>query len=252
MSVMPGELLSFDDLQRMHENDVDLDDDGVDDGERNPDIDDDNLSSISVADVPDLDIFGQFADGPSDEVALEATNQEVQNEVDFVAAPPDLPPLVIHQETVNNDDENGSPPIPKSRSKAHHYIDNGKAIFLSLDVETGGEYCGVLQLSAEICRMTILPQGASKTKDKASHIKREPLTFNEYVYPGEGAIYSQACTNIHGLSESSQCIKDASDINVVWSRFVGWINNNTARDEVIILVAYNGETCDMKWLWKLT
>ena len=90
MSVAPGELLSFDDLQRMHENDVDLDDDGVDDGERNPDIDDDNLSSISVADVPDLDIFGQFADGPSDEVALEATNQEVQNEVDFVAAPPDL------------------------------------------------------------------------------------------------------------------------------------------------------------------
>jgi len=24
------------------------------------------------------------------------------------------------------------------------------------------------------------------------------------------------------------------------------------RDEVIILVAYNGGTCDLKWLWKLT
>ena len=100
--------------------------------------------------------------------------------------------------------------------------------------------------------MTINPQGASKTKDKASNIEREPLTFNAYVYSWEGAIYLSAYTNIHWLSESSQCIKDASDINVVWSRFVGWINNNTARYEVTILVAYNGETCDMKWLWKLT
>ena len=212
---MGGDLLSFSDLERMHGNDVNLDDDGVDEGERNPDYDDNNLSSMSLADVPELDIFGQVADRPSGEEALEAINQDDQNEVDSSSHRPDLPPLVIRQETVNNDEENGSPPIPKSRSKAHHYIDSGKAVFLSLDVETGGEYCGVLKLSSEIIRMSIKPQGATKTKDKASNIEREALIFNEYVHPGEEAIYSKACTDIHGLTESSQCIKDASDITVV-------------------------------------
>ena len=39
---------------------------------------------------------------------------------------------------------------------------------------------------------------------------------------------------------------------VVWSRFLAWIESNTERDEIIILVAYNGEKCDLKWIWRLT
>ena len=114
-----------------------------------------------------------------------------------------------------------APSIPKGRNEhAYHYIDRGKAIFLSLDVETGGEYCGILQLSAEICRMIIKQDGSSKLKDKATDIRRDTNTFNKYVEPAEGAIFAEACTRIHGLSESSPCIKNASDIDVVWSQFV--------------------------------
>ena len=39
---------------------------------------------------------------------------------------------------------------------------------------------------------------------------------------------------------------------VVWSQFIAWIESNTERDEIIILVAYNGEKCDLKWIWRLT
>ena len=31
-----------------------------------------------------------------------------------------------------------------------------------------------------------------------------------------------------------------------------WIEDHIMSDEVCILVAYNGQNCDMKWLWKLT
>ena len=121
--------------------------------------------------------------------------------------------------------DNGAPPIPSgSNEYAHHFIDQGEAIFLSLDVETGGEYCGILQLSAEICRMTIKPDGSSKMKDKATDVRRDSNTFNEYVKPPEGAIFAEACTRIHGLSEDTPCIKNASDIDVVWSQFVSWVD----------------------------
>jgi hypothetical protein len=41
-------------------------------------------------------------------------------------------------------------------------------------------------------------------------------------------------------------------MNEVWSHFSEWIHTNTSRDEELIIVAYNGAKCDMKWLWKLT
>ena len=100
--------------------------------------------------------------------------------------------------------------------------------------------------------MTIKKHGRSETKDKATDIRRDTNTFNAYVKPPEGAIFSEACTKIHGLTENSPSIQNASDIDVVWSQFVNWINTNTAWDEEIIIVVYNGEKCDMKWLWKLT
>jgi len=40
-------------------------------------------------------------------------------------------------------------------------------------------------------------------------------------------------------------------MDAVWE-FVRRYEDNMERDEVAILVAYNGETCDLKWLWKLT
>jgi hypothetical protein len=38
----------------------------------------------------------------------------------------------------------------KGRSIAHNILTDGSAIFLLLDIEIGGEYAGIVQLSAEI------------------------------------------------------------------------------------------------------
>ena len=44
-------------------------------------------------------------------------------------------------------------PIPRGKSVAHHYFIKGRLIYCSFDVETGGEYCGIVQISAEIFRI---------------------------------------------------------------------------------------------------
>ena len=62
-------------------------------------------------------------------------------------------------------------------------------MYVSFDIETGGEYCGILQLSAEIVRVELKPaeteKGPSATIGYASLVSREALTFNRFVKPGK-------------------------------------------------------------------
>jgi hypothetical protein len=44
--------------------------------------------------------------------------------------------------------ENGDA-IPKGRSLARHHLRAGKLVFISFDIETKGEFCSILHLSAE-------------------------------------------------------------------------------------------------------
>ena len=59
-------------------------------------------------------------------------------------------------------------------------------------ISTGGEFCGILQLSAQIFRAeikpTITPKGPSPNKDYCGSSTQNTITFNEYVKPEEGAI----------------------------------------------------------------
>jgi len=48
----------------------------------------------------------------------------------------------------DNDDDLA---IPKGKSIAHHLPI--KMVYVSFDVETGGEYCGIIQMSANIFRI---------------------------------------------------------------------------------------------------
>ena len=237
---------------------------------------------MSVDNVPDPDIYDVLAardearneakaaktlanKGGQDQVKNELSPEEIPSlppvaeeadEEPTAIANKELPPVAEEADeepTVIANKDGDSLPIPKGRNEhVQHLLGRGEAVFLSLDVETGGEYCGILQLSAEICRMTIKKHGRSETKDKATDIRQDTNTFNAYMIPAMGVTFSEACTKIHGLTENSPSIQNASDIDVVWSQFVNWINTNTAWDEEIIIVAYNGEKCDMKWLWKLT
>ena len=57
-------------------------------------------------------------------------------------------------------------PIPRLKSSAHFPYISNDTVFLSLDIETGGEYCGKLQLSAELFRIAHCPLQTGKVKKK--------------------------------------------------------------------------------------
>ena len=40
---------------------------------------------------------------------------------------------------------------PRGKSIAHFDLHNHKIVFLSLDLETGGKYCGIIQLFSQLC-----------------------------------------------------------------------------------------------------
>eukprot|EP00956_Cyclotella_meneghiniana_P034425 scaffold104733_cov38-Cyclotella_meneghiniana.AAC.2 len=146
------------------------------------------------------------------------------------------------------------PPRPRGRSEAHHLLCSEKAVFISFDTEIGGEYAGIIQLSAELSRLYIeRPYKKSiYSKDTLEEVYREPETFNKYVNPGRGVHFEEHCVAVHGLHPSDPRITGADKLTVVWAQFCEWIERNTSPDEVAILVAYNGENCDMKWLWMIT
>ena len=135
------------------------------------------------------------------------------------------------------------PTIPKTRSLAHHKFEANRVVFVSFDIETGGEYCGILQISAEIVRVDVLPTVSnngkiSNLKDYSSNIRREVNAFNEYVKPHEGAIWDAHATRIHGLTENHPKILQADGMDLVWPRFLQWFAHHLKSEEVAVLVAY--------------
>ena len=76
--------------------------------------------------------------------------------------------------------------------------------------------------------------------------------FNTYVNPGGGSEWTNAATAIHGLHRTSTCIMAAMKMPQVWAQFVSWVDSNVDSDEHAVVIAYNGETCDLKWIWRLT
>ena len=57
---------------------------------------------------------------------------------------------------------------------------------------------------------------------------------------------------VHGLHPDHPMIRDAETIDIVWPKFQQWLEDLVEPEERVILVAWNGESCDLKWIWKLT
>ena len=129
--------------------------------------------------------------------------------------------------------------IPKGRSIAHHNMARKGTVYVFFDIETGGEYCGILQLSAEMVRVELKPverkKGASATFDYTSLVSREALTFNRFVKSGERAIWNDNVTSIHGLHQNHPSIIGADDMDTVWEQFVHWYEENTMSARILIL-----------------
>jgi hypothetical protein len=133
------------------------------------------------------------------------SNQRGRNGATIVEIPAQLPP----EERADLGDN----PAPRpGRSIADHIIHNNEFCLLSFDIEHGGEYCGIVQLSAEFCTMKLKESGPSK--DKLEDWGRHTDTFDSYVNPGENAIWDDALTAVHGLRRTDQRIVNAPSIPI--------------------------------------
>ena len=123
-------------------------------------------------------------------------------------------------------------------SIAHQFYNNNKIVFISLDLETGGENCGICQLSAVF-------------KDKDGKDICKP--FDSYVKPPDNADWNPKTKDVHGLHKLDPRIINADPIEMVWPKFVlaaeAAIGNNGNQG---MIVAWNGKSCDMEWIYRIT
>ena len=56
------------------------------------------------------------------------------------------------------------------------------------------------------------PASGVTTADKLESIEKEVDTFNEYVNPGDSAIWDEHAAAVHGLKRTDDCIKNAAEI----------------------------------------
>ena len=127
-------------------------------------------------------------------------------------------------------EEIGSATARKGRNEeADHLFADGEICFLSFDIEHGGEYCGILQLSAEFVRLGIEEAAnGSYSNDKASYVHRHTECFDMYVNQGDSAFWDEHASAVHGLKPTDDCIRNAEEIRVVWSKFVLWFHDLAA------------------------
>jgi len=62
----------------------------------------------------------------------------------------------------------------------------------------------------------------------------------------------QRCIDVHQITDDDERIQLDEGIERVWQQFTSWFYREVNTSETVVLVAWNGETCDLKWLWKIT
>ena len=92
----------------------------------------------------------------------------------------------------------------------------------------------------------------NNARDTATNIRRDPELFNEYVNPESDLEWCPQAMQKNKIYQQHASIVDADGIETVWRRFVGWVERKIDEDEMAILVVWNGESCNLKWLWRLT
>ena len=76
---------------------------------------------------------------------------------------------------------------------------------------SGGEYCGIVQISCQKFQLT------EHNNEISAEV--EPVTFNKYVKPPSDAIWdTYMCRRVHGLHCEHEKIRDADDIATVWNQ----------------------------------
>ena len=91
-------------------------------------------------------------------------------------------------------------------------INENRLVGISLDLEHGGDKCGITQLSAVLFRLG----GVEDVDIPGDSIIEE--VFNEYVKPPKDAIWNSKTQDVTGLYASHPSILNADPIETVWKR----------------------------------
>jgi hypothetical protein len=200
----------------------------------------------SVSDEVLWDVYGANSD-PAQSEEPTSPGQNNQENQDFSTNFNHQSPPRTNNAEFNGDD------VPKGRSIAHSIYNNKIAYFISFDIETGGKYVGIVQLSAQLCIIKLIADGSSTCKEKAKFITIAPNVFDSYVNPNKApGLWDERAIAVHGIAPNQRRITEADDMRIVWHNFTERISRNVPRGKLAILVEWNGAACDMKWLWVLT
>ena len=65
--------------------------------------------------------------------------------------------------------------------------------------------------------------------------------------PGDDAIWDKQAIGVHKLTALNSRIAntDVDAIAIVWKQFNMWIDRHTSLNDIIVLVDWNGGTCDL-------
>lgn len=160
---------------------------------------------------------------------------------------PDLQSAI--QNRPNRDEDNNNPTVPvgerkkparRTHSVAHSDIVNKNVIIMHCDLEHGGENAGICQISAVI-----------HNPEEPEFDKKTISQFNMYVKPPKNAVWDRYAMDVHGLGPHHPSIKSAKGVVEVWGKFCKFLDTHTGNKKVI-LCAWGGKSCDVKWLWKIT
>ena len=231
--------ISFDDMQEILDND--LSDDS--------DLEQDELTLL-LEDAIGISPSKRPPAGSVVYLDEEATNDDDNDKEETSPAPPVVRNLEESFEQVLNDQQPNPPKRSRtsstttrtttdhSRSIIQTQIEQKKVIWISFDIETGGPYCGIIQLSA--------------TFYDADHQELEP-SFNSFCRPPPSARFlHEAC--VHGItSRDHEKLRNAPKVEQVWRDFCATVNVHFQGqvDYAGVLVAWNGKSCDLEWIYKL-
>jgi hypothetical protein len=144
-----------------------------------------------------------------------------------------------HGTTTRIENQSNESTIQQNVSLAHHHksLENDSCVLFSLDLETGGPKCGIIQLSV----VAFL---------KSGKILGE---FDKFITPPLEAIWSEQAMQVHNLRPSLDCIKNADKIERVWPDFVVFVERFLdGGQKKGIIIAWSGKSCNAEWLFQVT
>jgi hypothetical protein len=125
----------------------------------------------------------------------------------------------------------------RTHSIAHADFNADNIVLFNVDLETGGNLCGPVQISVAAFD---------------PHNKISMGEFDSYVKPANGAKWCQHTINVHGIEPSQQRMKDASPIEVVWHELLKYFERLLEGGKKGILLAWGGKACDVEWMFRIT